>query len=151
MAIGYSGPRAMSMLLEVNSGVAGAADKKKVYLSTGIAALQPMLAAPFILNVIKNTSRTNASNGNVNSRYYYEQKSGNATLISNSENSVIVDPRTLESENIEVTVKQVAPQSVAKKFSGARKDFEVEGLENLASSKIANYMIQRRLNKQIAA
>lgn len=151
MAIGYSGPRAMSMLLNVNSGVAGAPDNKKVYLSTTIAALQPMLAAPFILNVIKNTNRSEGSNGNVNSRYYYQQKSGKATLISNSEDSMLVDPRTLTAENIDVTVKQVAPQSVAMKFSGARRDFEIEGLENLASSKIASYMVERRLDKQIAA
>ncbi len=151
MAIGYSGPRAMSMLLNVNSGVAGTPDNKKVYLSTTIAALQPMLAAPFILNVIKNTSRTEGSNGNVNSRYYYQQKSGKATLISNSDNSMIVDPRTITAENIDVTVKQVAPQSVAKKFSGARRDFEIEGLENLAAAKIASYMVERRLDKQIAA
>ncbi len=151
MAIGYSGPRGMSMLLKVNAGIAGTKDDKNIYLSTTIASLQPMLAAPFILNVIKNTNRTAGPNAEKNSRYYYQQKSGKATVISNSENPVVNDPRKIAAENIEVTVKQVAPESVGKKFSGARKDLALEGLENVASAKIASYIVERRIEKQTTA
>lgn len=147
MAIGYSGPRAQTMLLKVADGIS--TDKKEVYLHTIIREVQPMLAGPFILNVIKNTNNSQA-NVMANARYYYNMKKSDAELLTN-ENGLVKDPTTLTAEDINLEVRQLAPVEYGKKLKGSLRDLEETGLANAASVAIADFIVQRRLTKQNTA
>ena len=147
MAIGYSGARAQTMLLQVHSSIGGST--QNVYIHTLINEVKPMLKVPFILNMIKNTNSAGANDSFANTRYYYNVKKSAATLISDSENPLANDPRTLEAENIKLLVKQIAPVEYAKKLSGSLRDLELQGAENAAAVAIADFIEQRRLEKQI--
>lgn len=148
MAIGYSGPRAQTMLLKVTDGVTTGG--KNIYLHTIIREVQPMLAAPFILDVIKNTNNSQA-NQMANARYYYNIKKTPATLITDANDNtaaVVNDPTTLLSEDINLEVRQLAPVEYGKKLRGSFRDLMETGLENAASVAIADFIVQRRLTKQ---
>lgn len=147
MAIGYSGIRAQTMLLQVREGIKGT--KQNIYIHTQINRLQPMLKSPFILDAIKNTTGSNASDAFANTRYYYNKQATDAELITDPENPLKKDPRTLEAENIDILVAQIAPVEYAKKFSGSLRDLQMEGLEQTASVKISDFMEQRRITKQL--
>lgn len=149
MAIAYSGPRGQSLLLQVK-GVSGQGDQN-IYLETIMKDINPLLQNSFILNLIKNTSTKDGRNAYVNSRYYYTIKSQHATKISDSTTAMITDPRTISTENIDVEVRQLAPVEYAKKFGGALRDLEIDGLENVASEKLASFIYQRWLTKQADA
>ncbi len=153
MAIGYSGPRAQTMLLNVQSGiqVGGVGTEQAVYIHTQMAQLQPILTTPFILDIIKNSNSTDGTDSFANSRYYYAQKAGEATQTTGADSQLINDPRKIESEDIKVLVAQIAPEAFAKKFSGALRDLQTKGLENAAASQIATFIQQRRSNKEIRA
>lgn len=144
MAIAYSGPRGQTMLLTVNNGKDAA---QNVYIHTVIKEVQPLLKTPFILNMIKNTNN-DESHRFVNTRYFYNVKRTPGTKISDSENAMITDPRNLASENIKLEVRQLAPVEYAKKLSGAFRDLGLEGCKNTASVAIADFMMERRLDKQ---
>lgn len=144
MAIGYSGPRGQSMLLKVDDR---SGTDKSVYIQTKMLELQPLLTQPFILNLIKNTNGSN-TNEFVNSRYYYNKKSGAATKISDSTDGVIVDPTTIEAESMTFVTKQFAPEQWAKKFKGAYLDLTLDGLTNAAAIKMSDYIIESRVTKQ---
>lgn len=148
MAIGYSGARSQSMLLQVQDTIGGVSPQN-IYIHTVMKEVQPLLTNLFILNYIKNTNNDKEnSNKWVNSRYYYNIKKSAGVVIQNTEGTV-VDARTLDSENLNLVVKQLAPQTVAKKFQGAFQDFDLPGLKETASIAIADYIVQRRLTKQL--
>ena len=147
MAVGYSGPRGQTMLLTVNSSIGGT--DQNVYIHTIMNDVKPMLKAPFILNLIRNTNSANAHSEFANTRYYYNMKKSSATLISDSDNPLATDPRNLASENVKLLVKQIAPVEYAKKLSGAFRDLELQGAENTAAVAVADFIEQRRLEKQM--
>ncbi len=150
MAIGYNGPRGQTLELKVSSGINGSA-AQNIYLETVVSQIQPLLKAPFILDVIKNTTGDSAHQDK-NSRYYYNKKSGAETLIAQGDDrGMVTDPRTLGIENISEYVAQLAPQKYAKKLGGMLEDLKVAGLENAVSVKIADYLEQSRRSKQIQA
>ncbi len=153
MAIGYNGPRAQTMLLNVSPGIqtGGKDTKQPVYIHTECAQLQPMLRTPFILDLIKNSNRTEANNSIANSRYYYAAKQGDATQITGPDNQLIKDPVTLEEEEAEILVAQLAPESFAKKFKGSLRDLQTRGLENSAAMIVSGFLEQRRQVKQMTA
>lgn len=147
MAIAYSGPRAQTLELQVNSGINGI-EAQNIYLETIIRDVQPLLQSPFLLNLIKNTQSDSGRNEFKNTRYYYDVKSTDATLISNSSNAMINDPRTIVAEQLKVEVRQLAPVEYAKKFSGFLRDLLADGVANIASQHLAGFIHQRWLKKQ---
>lgn len=144
MAISYSGPRGQSYTLTIDdNGV-----KKNIYLQTQMANLQPTLKQTNILNLIRNTNGVGMFSANSNTRYYYNIKEEGLLDTIMDENGMSVDPKTLSATDFSVCAKQLAPIVRAKKFSGFKKDLQLQGLENLVSVKMADYIAQVRLSDQ---
>ncbi len=144
MAIAYSGPRAQSYTLTIDDN----GNKKNIYLHTQMANLQPTLKQTNILSLIRNTNANNMFSAYANSRYYYNIKESGELSTIRDETGMVVDPRTLKGTELQVTAKQLAPITRVKMFTGFKDDLKIQGLENVAAIKMADYIAQVRLNDQ---
>lgn len=144
MAISYSGPRGSTYQLSVDdNGV-----KKTIYLQTKMVELQPTLKTTNFLNLIRNTAGVGMYDANSNTRYYYNIKEEGELDVIYDSNGLQIDPRTLDVNEFSVEAKQLAPITRAKKFGGYKTDLKTQGLENVVSIKMADYINQVRLDDQ---
>ncbi len=144
MAIGFTGPRAQSYSLLYNDK----GTEKSIYLQTRMVQLQPLLKNTNILSLIRNSSGVGTNDPSSNTRFYFNIKDEGDLSVVRDENGMVVDPRTIKANKMQVIAKQVAPIDRVIKFGGFKKDLDINGLENLVSIKMSDYIYQKRMKDQ---